>query len=97
NHVPVGMPILSPSTIDARAGLRAPGEISRHSEICELRSGEPLLVPPGRDDLAIGRVVDPGRVTSWQGSTGNGYDTPANTTPLQTGQRVKKFGRTTGL
>ena len=26
NHVPVGMPILSPANIDARPGVRAPGE-----------------------------------------------------------------------
>src|SRR5262249_32585054 len=44
NHPPIGMPILSPSHIDARPGVRAPGEVCRHSQIVELRSGVPSLV-----------------------------------------------------
>jgi hypothetical protein len=31
NHTPVNMPILSPSTADARPGRRAPGEICRYA------------------------------------------------------------------
>jgi hypothetical protein len=76
NHVAVGMPILSPSSADARPGARAPGEIARHEEICELRSGEPTLVNPCREDVAIARVTDPKIVSSWQGDSSDGYDTP---------------------
>lgn len=96
NHVPVGMPILSPSTIDAHPGTRAPGEVCRHSEICELRSGVPTLVPTSRADVALAEVIDPKVVTSWQGEGANGYDTPAGVAPPLAGMRVKKFGRTTG-
>lgn len=97
NHVPVGMPILAPATMDARPGLIAPAEICRHEEICELRSGAPALVQPQREDLAIGRVHDPAKVTSWQGDDADGYDTPRGVEAPASGMRVKKFGRTTGL
>ena len=97
NHTPVGMPILSPSTIDSRPGRRAPTEICRHSEICELRSGEPALVPPAREDIAIAMVPSPGKVSSWQGDNTSGYDTLTIIVAPKSGSRVKKFGRTTGL
>jgi len=97
NHVPVGMPILSPANMDARPGVRAPGEIGRHSEICELRSGDPALVPAACDDVAIAAVVDPATVSSWQGSDAEGYDTPTAQAALQSNLKVKKIGRTTGL
>ncbi|MEO5631778.1 MAG: hypothetical protein ABIQ24_03645, partial [Nitrospiraceae bacterium] len=97
NHVPVGMPILSPSSIDAGPGVRAPGEIARHAEICELRSGVPSLVSPGREDIAIARVMGPQSVTSWQGDATNGYDTPSSVIAPEAGMAVKKFGRTSGL
>lgn len=97
NHVPVGMPILSPANIDARPGIRAPGEVGRHSEICELRSGDPAMVPASCDDIAIASVVDANAVSSWQGSAVDGYDTPRVYVPLQSNVRVKKVGRTTGL
>lgn len=97
NHVPVGMPILSPSSLDARPAVRAPGEIARHEEICELRSGEPTLVVPCREDVAIARVTNSGNVTSWQGDDDNGYDTPQKVVSPTAGMAVKKFGRTTGF
>lgn len=97
NHVPVGMPILSPSNIDGRPGGKAPGEIARHEEICELRSGEPSLVKPCREDVAIARVGNPAEVSSWQGDSENGYDTPRDVVAPAAGMRVKKFGRTTGF
>jgi hypothetical protein len=97
NHVPVGMPILAPGNMDGRPGERAPGEIARHSEICALASGEPALVPPCREDVAIARVVDPALVTSWQGDISAGYDTPGVAASPVSGMRVKKFGRTTGM
>lgn len=97
NHTSVGQPILSPAGMDARAGLRAPSEICRHSEIVELRSGAPALVAPCREDIAIAEVPDGDAVSSWQGDDEDGYDTPTDTTDPATGLRVKKFGRTTGL
>jgi hypothetical protein len=97
NHVPVGMPILAPSTIDARPGVRAPGELCRHSQICELRSGEPALVPPSCDDIAIAEVVNQNAVSSWQGDVVDGFDSPAQIGVLRSNMRVKKVGRTTGL
>lgn len=96
NHTPVGMPILSPANLDARPGARAPGEVGRHAEIRELRSGNPELVPAACDDIAIATAVDSTGLSSWQGDD-QGYDTPGNHIPPQSEVSVKKFGRTTGL
>jgi hypothetical protein len=97
NHVPVGQPILSPSAADAYPGGRSPGEVCRHSEIVELRSGNPEVVEPLREDVAIAEVVDADVVSSWQGDDANGYDTPSSIASPQSQMRVKKFGRTTGF
>lgn len=96
NHAETGIPIMSPSNMDGRAGL-APIEIGRHSAFIELRSGQPGLVPPCRVDAALAEVVDESRVSSWQGDDELGYDTPAVVAEPQTGMVVKKFGRSTGL
>ena len=96
NHTPVGMPILSPSNKDGGPTIEAPGEIGRHAEICELRSGEPTLVPPCQEDLALAKAL-PDKVSSWQGDQQAGYDTPRKVRAPQSGVAVKKFGRTTGL
>jgi hypothetical protein len=97
NHIPVGMPILSPANMDARPGVRAPGEVARHAEICELRSGDPALVPVSCDDVAIAEVVEPASVSSWQGDAADGYDTPTAHAQVLSNMTVKKVGRTTGL
>ena len=97
NHVQPGMPIMAPSSIDGRPGVPAPSEVARHSEICELRSGEPRLVSPCREDIALAQVTDPGRVSSWQGSVDEGYDTPNGIVPLAAGMKVKKVGRSSGF
>jgi len=97
NQVPVGMPILAPSSIDSGPGRRAPLEIARHSEICELRSGDPTLVVVGREDVALARVTDPTLVSSWQGDDAEGFDSPSTIASPVAGMRVKKVGRTTGL
>jgi hypothetical protein len=99
NHIPVEMPILSPSSADGGPTLSAPREIGRHAEICELRSGEPSLVSPCSEDAALARVTEPNHVTSWQGPAKyqGGYDTPTNIVAVRDGMRVKKIGRTTGL
>jgi hypothetical protein len=96
NHVPVGMPILAPSAIDAGPSIKAPSEIARHAEIIELRSGIPPLVTPVRADVAIATITDPNTVSSWQGGA-DGYDTPTKIDAPIAGIRVKKYGRTTGL
>lgn len=96
NHTPVGMPILCPANRDARPGARAPGEVGRHAEIRELRSGDPELVPTACDDIAIATAVEPAGLSSWQGDD-QGYDTPSDHMPPQSGVSVKKFGLTTGL
>jgi hypothetical protein len=54
NHTPVDMPILSPSTADARPGRRAPGELCRYDgwlsfaalirTVCLLRDWTPQLL-----------------------------------------------------
>ena len=97
NHTAVGQPILSPSGTDGRPGIRAPREICRHSEMVELRSGEPSLVAPCREDVAIAEITDADLVSSWQGDEQQGYDTPTAIAEPKTGLKVKKFGRTTGL
>ncbi len=97
NHTPVGMPILAPSSIDARPGRRGPGEVFRHDQIVELRSGDPALVAPMQLDAAVAEVIDKSLVTSWQGDDDNGYDTPTLTASPTSGMKVKKVGRTTGL
>lgn len=97
NHTPVGMPILAPSTMDARPGRRAPAEICRHEQLVELRSGDPALVPLMRADAAVAQITNLNLVSSWQGDSLSGFDTPPRTTALAAGMKVKKFGRTTGL
>jgi hypothetical protein len=97
NHTPFNMPILSPSTADARPGRRAPGEICRYERMIELRSGDPYLVLPARVDAAIASIPDPRSLSSWQGDDSDGFDTPTRTANPSAGLKVKKFGRTAGL
>ena len=97
NHVPVGQPILSPSPADAYPGIPGPREFCRHADIIELRSGTPPLVPLATCDAAIAAISDSQMVTSWQGGSIQGYDTPTRITAPSRGLRVKKVGRTTGL
>lgn len=97
NHVPKNQPILSPSSNDGGPIGRAPGEIGRHHQIHELRSGDPNFVNPCDADLAIARATDPTLVSSWQGNAAAGYDTPQNVSAPLSLMNVKKFGRTTGL
>jgi hypothetical protein len=96
NHTQPNMPILAPASGDWRQGMRPPGAIARHSEIVELRSGDPSFVPCSTADLAIARVEDEDLVSSWQGSR-DGYDTPTKTADPSFGLEVQKVGRTTGL
>jgi hypothetical protein len=97
NHVPRDQPILAPSSNDGYPGVRAPGEVGRHFEIHELRSGNPIFVNPCECDLALARATDPSIISSWQGDARDGYDTPSRTAAPVSMMKVKKFGRTTGL
>lgn len=97
NHTPVGMPILAPSAADARPGRRAPTAIGLHERVVELRSGAPDLVPLMTLDVAVARIQDPDALSSWQGDSDAGYDTPSTIQDPLSGMRVRKFGRTTGL
>jgi hypothetical protein len=90
------MHIMSPSNIDIHAKGVAPVSVGRHAEIEELRSGDPYLVKPSRQDVALA-LADDSRVSSWQGDDVDGYDTPSAIVSSESGMRVKKFGRTTGL
>lgn len=96
NHTPVGMPILSPATGDARPNRRAPFEICLFESMAELRSGVPGLVTPMLVDAAIAVVRDPTTVSSWQGDD-SGFDTPPTVSAPRAGMKVKKYGRTTGF
>jgi hypothetical protein len=97
NHVPRDQPILSPSSGDSGPGISAPREIGRHDRIHELRTGDPIFVTPCDADLALARATDANVISSWQGSTEDGYDTPTQVQLPVSMMRVKKFGRTTGL
>ena len=97
NHMPIGMPIMSPSNKDAGPQLPAPREIARFLRMHELRSGNPFLVRAVNVDAALGEVTDEDVVSSWQGNEHDGYDTPTTIVEPYPGMRVKKFGRTTGL
>jgi hypothetical protein len=97
NHTVVGMPILAPSSMDGRPDLPAPRSIGRHSEIVELRSGVPDLVPTCRADVALALAEDEAQVSSWQGCEEDGYDTPIDIVAPFATMMVKKFGRTTGF
>jgi hypothetical protein len=96
NHTRVGQPIMSPSNMDTGPDTLAPRLIARHSNILELRSGDPYLVPLTSLDAAVAEI-DLEAVTSWQGSENEGYDTPNFYIAPSAGMLVKKIGRTTGL
>ncbi len=97
NHIVVGQPILSPSSMDSRPGVPAPRQICQHAQIIELRTGTPTLVPLARADAAVATVPDDSMVSSWQGDDVDGFDTPTSTMTPFAGMNVEKVGRTTGL
>lgn len=97
NHVPMDQPILAPSNSDGRAGMRAPGEIGRHHQIHEMRSGNPTFVNPCDADIALALATDDALISSWQGDNVSGYDTPTAVAEPLSLMRVKKWGRTTRL
>ncbi|WCL50781.1 hypothetical protein [Leptospira sp. GIMC2001] len=94
NHIEKDMPIMSPAGSDVIPNSAVPLAIFKHSDIIEIRSGYPLLVPKNRMDAAIAEVIDIKSVSSFQG---NFYDTPTSVINPTEGLRVKKVGRTTSL
>lgn len=95
NHAEKNAIITMPAPRDS--GRFAPSEVGTLSAVIPLESGNPEFVPACDVDAAIGRVTYPDRVTSWQGTLSEGYDSPSQVLPLTSGMKVKKFGRTTGL
>jgi hypothetical protein len=96
NQMALDMPILSLAVDDAKPSGELPTSIARLSEMVALRFGDPGSVRPCEEDVALGRLLDPGLLSSWQGDAA-GYDTPVEVGDLETGMRVKKYGRSSGL
>lgn len=96
NTIPLGMPILAPWPEDCRPDGCLPRSIARLAAVVALRVGDPQHVKPCEEDLALGALLSPDLVSSWQGGD-DGYDTPAEIAEPISGMRVKKMGRTTGL
>ena len=95
NHAEKDAIINVPAHIDSQKFASL--EVGKLSSIVSLESGNPDFVEACEVDVAIGRVTYPERVTSWQGTISEGYDSPSQVMPLISGMKVKKFGRTTGL
>ncbi len=101
NHVTGGcsnaridMPIVAPGILDVGAGAPDPRTIGLHRRALPFVQGDPSSVPGYRDnaDAAIFKVIDPDRVTSWQGEE---YDTPSQVADPEEDAPVEKVGRTT--
>jgi hypothetical protein len=97
NQIDPGMPIMAPAPDDARPHSELPRSIARLHEAVLLQTGSLGLAGSGEEDLALGLVIDPDLVSSWQGDSTDGFDTPTEIADAKPGMRVKKFGRTTGL
>jgi hypothetical protein len=107
NHVTGGcgqtetdMPILAPGLFDITGKNLAPFTIGRHAKSADWVIGAPQDAPIGENlDLALFKIEDLNKVTSFQG---NYFDTPtkvAKTSDLMKAPRAKiqKVGLTTGL
>jgi hypothetical protein len=97
NQIDPGMPIMAPAPDDARPDKVLPLSIARLHEAILLQTGSLGLAGSGEEDLALGRIINPDLVSSWQGDPENGFDTPTEIVDAKPGMKVKKFGRTTGL
>lgn len=101
NHVcgscsfaPRGLPIVAPGIFDVAPASLPPFTIGFFEAALPLVSGSADNVDPSTNiDVAIFRVADPSKVTSFQKDV---YDTPAIVGSLMGGQKVEKVGRTTG-
>jgi hypothetical protein len=97
NQIDLGMPILVPAVDDARPGRELPTSIALLHEAVALQTGSIGIAGAVEEDVALGRILDAERVSSWQGTAKGGYDTPQEIADPKPGMLVKKFGRTTGL
>jgi hypothetical protein len=97
NHMPVGMPVMAPSSADGKPNLSPPLAIAKFSRLIAMTSANPSHVKPSKLDVAIAEITYKDRVTSWQGDEFDGYDTPTTVVSPSAGMAVRKFGRTTGL
>jgi hypothetical protein len=96
NHIVMGMPIMSPAPSDAKPHGVLPLSIARLQEMVPLRFGAPSASnPPCEEDLALGQLLSPDLVASWQGDAG-GCDTPVAIVDPEDGMPVKKYGRSSG-
>lgn len=95
NHAMPGLPILAPGPVDAIESACDPFTIGRHSRLLPINDGIPENIDISQNcDVSLFKLTDPAKVTSFQGDA---YDTPALIATPQPGQRVRKYGRTTGL
>jgi hypothetical protein len=93
-----GMPILAPAPDDAKPEGALPLSIARLTKTMAMQHGHYSHENLCEIDAAVGKVVDPEHLTSWQGTNDEfGYDTPANVLDPSFPMKIKKFGRTTGL
>lgn len=93
SHAPAGLPILAPGVIDVAPLGQDPFTIGYHERALDMKPGTPDNTDPSQNlDAAIFRILDEGRVTSFQGSQ---YDTPTATSAIAPGMDVEKVGRTT--
>ena len=94
SYAPLRLPILAPGVLDVVPFGCDPFTIGHHERALEMVAGHPEIVgPENNTDAAIFKLVDPNRVTSFQGSA---YDTPTSVTPIAPDMVVEKVGRTTG-
>ncbi|MFO0957383.1 MAG: hypothetical protein U0800_07930 [Isosphaeraceae bacterium] len=93
-----GMPIIAPAPDDAKPEGSLPLSIARLTKSMPMQHGHYSHENLCEIDAAVGKVVAPDRLTSWQGSDDHfGYDTPTKIVDPTYPMKVKKFGRTTGL
>ena len=99
NYTRIGMPVIAPGVKDVTSASFPPFSIGAHYRAIPMTLGEPGTVEhENNTDAAIFSIDDPDLVTSSQRSF---YDTPSSlgkiVADIETGTRVKKVGRTTGL
>lgn len=96
NQIPLQMPIISPAPNDAKPSGPLPVSIARLSNVIPLLFGDPTNSSPCEEDVALGKVLDPDLLTSWQGDA-SGFDTPIKVVEPEDRMRVKKIGRSSEM
>lgn len=94
NNAQPGLPILAPGPLDVSNEHCDPFTIGRHSSLLPINDGIPENIDVSENrDAACFEIVDPARVSSYQGDK---FDTPAKAGEPRPGMKVMKVGRTTG-